>query len=99
MESVNAADRNLCDTSLFSLLHVDDWWRFKITDPDGRLKADLAAGLPVMGPSARLPICRGPSQLGADQHRLLVLLQKQHGWEGGHRCLPVTLRVVQWVLT
>ena len=66
MESPNAADRNLCDTSLFSLLHVGDWWRLKITDPDGRLKADLGAELPAMGLSVRLPICRGSSELGAD---------------------------------
>ena len=82
MESPNAADRNLCDTSLFSLLHVDDWWRLKITDPDGRLKADLAAELPAMGLSVR---CRfvGSSQLGADPHRSFVLLQKQPGWRIG----------------
>lgn len=96
MESPNAADRNLCDTSLFSLLHVDDWWRLKITDPDGRLKADLSAELPAMELSVRLPICRGSSQLGTDPHRSFVLLQKQPGWEARLRRLPVTLRVVQW---
>ena len=66
MENPNAADRNLCDTSLFSLLNVDNWWRLKITDPDGRLKADIAAELPAMDLSVRLPICRRSSHLGAD---------------------------------
>lgn len=76
MESPNAADRNLCDTSLFSVLHVGDWWRLKITDPDGRLKADLAAELPAMGLSVRRPIRRESLHLGADPHGSFVLLRK-----------------------
>ena len=67
MESPNAADRVVTRRySPFCTLTIGG---LKITDPDGRLKADLAVELPAMGLSVRRPIRRESSQLGADPHR------------------------------